>query len=33
MEPEGSSPCSHELSIDPYPKPDDSSQYHPTVFF
>jgi hypothetical protein len=28
MEPEGSLPCSQELSIGPYPEPDQSSQYN-----
>jgi hypothetical protein len=31
MEPEGSLPCSQESSTDPYPKPDQSSPYHPIL--
>jgi hypothetical protein len=31
MEAEGSVPCSQELSIGPYPKPDQSSPYHPIL--
>jgi hypothetical protein len=30
MKPEGSLPCLQEPS-DPYPKPDQSSQYHPIL--
>jgi hypothetical protein len=31
MEPEGSSPCSQEPSNGPYPVPDQSNLYHPTL--
>jgi hypothetical protein len=31
MEPEGSLPCSQELSVGPYPEPDESSPYHPIL--
>jgi hypothetical protein len=31
MEPEGSSPCSQEPSIGPYPEPDQYSAYHPIL--
>jgi hypothetical protein len=31
MEPEGSFPCSLEPSTGPYPKPDQSSPYHPIL--
>jgi hypothetical protein len=30
-EPEGSLPCSQEPSTGPYPKPDQSSLYHPNL--
>jgi hypothetical protein len=32
MKPESSSPCSQEPVIGPYPKPGESSQYHPIQF-
>jgi hypothetical protein len=32
MEPEGSLPCSQGPSTGPYPEPDQSSPYHPTLF-
>jgi hypothetical protein len=28
MDPEGSLPCSQEISIGPYPEPDQSNPYH-----
>jgi hypothetical protein len=31
MEPEGSLTCSQELSSGPYPKPNQSSLYHPNL--
>jgi hypothetical protein len=31
MESEGTIPCSQEPSTDPYPEPDQSSPYHPTL--
>jgi hypothetical protein len=31
MEPEGSLSCSQELSTGPYPEPDHSNPYHPTL--
>jgi hypothetical protein len=31
--PEGSSPCSQELSIGPYPEPVRSSPYHPILSY
>jgi hypothetical protein len=32
MEPEGSLPCSQEPSPGPYPEPDQSNQYHLTLY-
>jgi hypothetical protein len=32
MEPEGSLPFLQELSIGPYPEPDESRPYHPILF-
>jgi hypothetical protein len=31
MEPEGSLPCSQELSTGPYSEPDQSNPYHPIL--
>jgi hypothetical protein len=31
MEPEGLLPCSQEHYTDPFPKPDQSSPYHPIL--
>jgi hypothetical protein len=33
MESEGSLPYLQELANDPYPEPDESSSYHPILFF